>query len=141
MSTNMTTEVTTNMTLMELIDYLPTDILLNCANYIYLPPKSLLKEIEHYGKVNKAISYLNYYDIYTLIKIHYKLLKKWYYINAKDMISELDSEHEGIMTLVSSGSRNEIKKNTIYFIKKLIMILPSNIVNNIVMRYKYDHTL
>ena len=75
MATNMTTEVKTNMTLMELIDYLPTDILLNCANYIYLPPKSLLKEIEHYGKVNKAISYLNLYDIYTLIKIHYKLLK------------------------------------------------------------------
>jgi hypothetical protein len=126
MSTNITTEAISNMTLMELIDYLPTDILLNCANYIYLPPKSLLKEIEHYGKVNKAISYL---------------LKKWYYINAKDMISELDSDHEGIMTLVSSGSRNEIKRKTIYFIKKLIMILPSNIVNNIVMRYKYEYTL
>jgi hypothetical protein len=57
------------------------------------------------------------------------------------MISELDSDHEGIMTLVSSGSRNEIKRKTIYFIKKLIMILPSNIVNNIVMRYKYEYTL
>ena len=94
MSTNMTTDAISNMTLMELIDYLPTDILLNCANYIYLPPKSLLKEIEHYGKVNKAISYLNFYDIYTLIKIHYKLLKKLlisqnYSLKTKKLFSDI----------------------------------------------------
>lgn len=138
----MTSETISNMTLLDLIDYLPNDILLNCANYICLPPKSLLKEIQDYGKVSKAISYLNYYDIYTLIKIHYKLLKKWYYINAKNIISEFEGEHEGVITFVYSFSeKNEKKREIIYFIKKLIMILPSNIVNNIVMRYKYYHTL
>ena len=35
------------MSLIKLIDDLPFDILLKCANYIYLPPIKLLKEIKN----------------------------------------------------------------------------------------------
>jgi hypothetical protein len=131
-----------NNRLIDLIDNLPNDILLKCANYICLPPSSLLKEIEHYGNIKKSLKYLKLYDINTLYIIHYKLLKKWYYIYAKNMISEFEGEHEAVITLVSSYNlKNEMEKEIIYFIKKLMMIIPSNIVNNIVMRYKYNHTL
>ena len=47
------------MSLLQLIDDLPTDILLECAKYIYLPPNKLLQEINHYGKnIAKGMSHL-----------------------------------------------------------------------------------
>ena len=58
------------MSLLQLIDDLPTDILLECAKYIYLPPNKLLQEINHYGKVKVSIELLKTYRLNDLIKIH-----------------------------------------------------------------------
>ena len=48
------------MSLLKLIDDLPTDILFECAKYIYLPPNKLLQEIKHYGQVKVSIELLKY---------------------------------------------------------------------------------
>ena len=49
------------MSLLKLIDDLPTDILFECAKYIYLPPNKLLQEIKHYGQVKVSIELLKNY--------------------------------------------------------------------------------
>lgn len=129
------------MSLIEMIDDLPTDILLKCANYICLPPIKLLKEIEHYGELKYSIYLLNNYKINDLTAIHYEILRKWYDVNASSFISELEQEHESVCDIVFTYSNRECNKVIINFIRKLIMTLPSNISNNIIYKYKnrYDN--
>lgn len=124
------------MSLIKLIDDLPFDILLKCANYIYLPPIKLLKEIEHYGELKYSIYLLNNYKINDLIAIHYEILKEWYYIYANLFINELDGEHESVCDIVFSYPIKECNKVIINFIKKIIMKIPSNISNDIIYKYK-----
>lgn len=124
-----------------MIDDLPTDILLKCANYICLPPIKLLKEIEHYGRLKYSIYLLNNYKINDLTEIHFEILKEWYNIYANIFINELDGEHEAVCDIVFSYSKKNWNKEIIKFIIKLMMILPTNISNNIIYKYKnrYDN--
>ena len=39
----------------QMIDALPDDILRECAKYICIPPISLIREIEHYGKIIRML--------------------------------------------------------------------------------------
>jgi hypothetical protein len=123
------------MTNLNYIDNLPTDILLECAKYICLPPIKLLKEIEHYGELKYSIYLLNNYEINNLIKIHYELLNKWYNIYASLYINELNMEHESVCDIIFTYSKKERNKVLINFIKKIMMTLPSNISNNIIAKY------
>lgn len=129
------------MSFIEMIDNLPTDILLKCANYICLPPIKLLKEIEHYGELKYSIYLLNNYKINDLTAIHYELLNEWYYKYANLFIHELKEEHKTVCNIVYSYSSKKWNKVIINFIKKLIMTLPSDISNNIIYKYKnrYDN--
>jgi len=129
------------MSLIQMIDDLPTDILLKCANYICLPPIKLLKEIEHYGELKYSIYLLNNYKINDLTAIHYEILRKWYDVNASLFINELNQEHEAVCDIVFTYSNRECNKVIINFIRKLIMTLPSDISNNIIYKYKnrYDN--
>lgn len=124
------------MTNLNYIDDLPSDILLECANYIYLPPIKLLKEIEHYGELKYSIYLLNNYEINDLIKIHYEILEVWYKTYAQLFMHELDIEHESICDIVFTYSNKEWNKIIIKFIKKIMMkILPKS-SNNIIYKYK-----
>ena len=129
------------MTNLNYIDDLPSDILLECAKYIYLPPIKLLKEIEHYGELKYSIYLLNKYKINDLTEIHFKILKEWYNIFANIFINELEGEHEAVCDIVFSYSKKNRNKEIIKFIIKLMMILPTNISNNIVHKYKKNYEL
>jgi hypothetical protein len=119
------------------IDKLPTDILLECAKYICLPPKKLIKEIEHYGNVKKSLDLIKSYSLNNLIIIHYELLKSWYQINAKLFVNEFEAEHESICDFVFSYSKNDFNNVLISFIKKLVMELPANISNSTIQKKIY----
>ena len=112
------------MSLLQLIDDLPTDILLECAKYIYLPPNKLLQEINHYGEV----------------KVSIELLKSWYEIYAKVYLNDVEKEHEAVCDIVFSYEKNNFNRIINKFIKELIMILPSNMSNLIIQKqiYKYN---
>lgn len=129
------------MTNLNYIDDLPSDILLECAKYICLPPIKLLKEIEHYGELKYSIYLLNKYKINDLTEIHFKILKEWYNIFANIFINELEGEHEAVCDIVFSYSKKNRNKEIIKFIIKLMMILPTNISNNIVHKYKKNYEL
>jgi len=128
------------MSLLQLIDDLPTDILLECAKYIYLPPNKLLQEITHYGKVKVSIELLKTYRLNDLIKIHKELLKSWYEIYAKICLNDLESDHDAVCDIVFSYEKNDFNRIINKFIKDLIMILPSNISNLVIQKeiYKYN---
>tara|TARA_B100000795_G_scaffold269488_2_gene259020 strand:- start:4269 stop:4697 length:429 start_codon:yes stop_codon:yes gene_type:complete len=99
-------------------DNLPDDILDKCYSKIIYPQssyllcdiiknakfviiKKLIKCPEYYIKKSKMI----YYDECELSKIYYKLLYKWYELNAYNFINELDNDYEGILDLIMSGNR------------------------------------
>tara|TARA_B110000444_G_C18825610_1_gene590120 strand:- start:710 stop:1099 length:390 start_codon:yes stop_codon:yes gene_type:complete len=128
------------MSLLQLIDDLPTDILLECAKYIYLPPNKLLQEINHYGEVKVSIELLKTYRLNDLIKIHKELLKSWYEIYAKVYLNDVEKEHEAVCDIVFSYEKNNFNRIINKFIKELIMILPSNMSNLIIQKqiYKYN---
>lgn len=121
----------------QMIDALPDDILRECAKYICIPPVSLLKEIEHYGKIRKALFWAKQFKYKDLSDFHYKLLKIWYQEKACNLIDELDAEHEGVCDLVMSYDKDEQSKVFIEMIKKLLMdINPNNIEINITQKYE-----
>mgnify|MGYP006093230019 FL=1 len=125
------------MSLIELIDDLPSDILLECAKYIYLQPIKLLEEINHYGDVKYSIQLLKSYRINDLILIHRELLKSWYDIHAKSFLNEMNYEHDAVCDIVFSYYNNDCNIIINNFIKKLIMILPANISNLTIQKEKY----
>ena len=128
------------MSLLQLIDDLPTDILLECAKYIYLPPNKLLQEINHYGEVKVSIELLKTYRFNDLNKIHRELLKSWYEIYAKVYLNDVEKDHEAVCDIVFSYEKKDFNRIINKFIKELIMILPSNICNLIIQKeiYKYN---
>lgn len=128
---------TVMMSRSQMIDALPDDILRECAKYICIPPVSLLKEIEHYGKIRKALFWAKQFKYNDLSDFHYKLLKIWYQEKACNLIDELDAEHEGVCDLVMSYDKDEQCKVFIEMIKKLLMdINPNNIGINITQKYE-----
>lgn len=125
------------LTRSQMIDALPDDILRECAKYICIPPVSLLKEIEHYGKIRKTLFWAKQFKYNDLSDFHYKLLKIWYQEKASNLIDELDADHESVCDLVMSYNKNEQSKVFIEMIKKLLMdINPNNIGINITQKYE-----
>jgi len=125
------------MSLLKLIDDLPTDILFECAKYIYLPPNKLLQEIKHYGQVKVSIELLKNYRFNDLTKIHRELLKSWYEIYATVYLNEMETDHDAVCDIVFSYQKNDFNRIINTFIKELIMILPSNISNLIIQKKIY----
>ena len=78
----------------KLIDSLPEDIIMECAKYICIPPVSLLKEIEHFGKIKESYFWVKKFNLNDIITIHYILLGEWYNKYAPNMINERDGEHD-----------------------------------------------
>ena len=62
------------MKISKLIDSLPEDIIMECAKYICIPPVSLLKEIEHFGKIKESYFWVKKFNLNDIITIHYILL-------------------------------------------------------------------
>jgi len=120
----------------QMIDALPDDILRECAKYICIPPVSLLKEIEHYGKIRKTLFWAKQFKYNDLSDFHYKLLKIWYQEKASNYINELDAEHEGVCDLVMSYDKNEQNNIFIEIIKKLLMDINFNNIGNITQKYE-----
>ena len=104
----------------EMIDALPYDILRECAKYICIPPVSLIKEIQHYGKIKDYLNKFKNCKYNDLADIHYILLKEWYIKYAINMIDEIDGEQDGVCTLVMKKKKNEQNKIFIGFIKELL---------------------
>ena len=128
---------TVMMSRSQMIDALPDDILRECAKYICIPSVSLLKEIEHYGKIRKTLFWAKQFKYNDLSDFHYKLLKIWYQEKASNLIDELDAEHESVCDLVLSYDKDEHSKVFIEMIKKLLMdINPNNIGINITQKYE-----
>lgn len=126
----------TAMTRSQMIDALPDDILRECAKYICVPPVSLLKEIEHYGKIKDTLDSVKQFKYNDLSHIHYKLLKIWYQENASNFIDELDGEHEGVCDLVMSYESHKQNKLFIEMIRKILMKINPRCTENIVNNYK-----
>jgi hypothetical protein len=127
---------TVMMTRSQMIDALPDDILRECAKYICIPPISLLKEIEHYGKIRKTLFWAKQFKYNDLSDFHYKLLKIWYQEKASNLIDELEVEHEGVCDLVLSYEKKEQNNVFIEMIKKLLMDIDPNNIGNITHKYK-----
>jgi len=120
----------------QMIDALPDDILRECAKYICIPPVSLLKEIEHYGKIRKTLFWAKQFKYNDLSDFHYKLLKIWYQEKAGILIDEIEAEHEGVCDLVMSYEKNEQSKVFIEMIRKLLMDINPNNIENITQKYE-----
>jgi len=120
----------------QMIDALPDDILSECAKYICIPPVSLLKEIEHYGKIRKTLFWVKQFKYNDLSDFHYKLLKIWYQEKASYLIDELEAEHKSVCYLVMSYNKNEQCKVFIEMIKKLLMDINPNNTKNITHKYE-----
>lgn len=112
----------------EMIDALPYDILRECAKYICIPPVSLIKEIQHYGKIKDYLNKFKNCKYNDLADIHYILLKEWYIKYAINMIDEIDGEQDGVCTLVMSYEKNEQNKIFIGFIKELLFKIDPDII-------------
>jgi hypothetical protein len=120
----------------QMIDALPDDILRECAKYICIPSVSLLKEIEHYGKIRKTLFWAKQFKYNDLSDFHYKLLKIWYQEKAGILIDEIEAEHEGVCDLVMSYEKNEQSKVFIEMIRKLLMDINPNNIENITQKYE-----
>ena len=120
----------------QMIDALPDDILRECAKYICVPSVSLLKEIEHYGKIRKTLFWAKQFKYNDLSDFHYKLLKIWYQEKACNLIDELDAEHESVCDLIMSYDKDEQSKVFIEMIKKLLMDINPNNIENITHKYE-----
>ena len=117
------------MKISKLIDSLPEDIIMECAKYICIPPVSLLKEIEHFGKIKESYFWVKKFNLNYIITIHYILLGEWYNKYAPNMINERDGEHDSVCDLVMTYYINERRKILLTFINKLIFELDPDIVN------------
>ena len=117
------------MKISELIDSLPEDIITECAKYICIPSVSLLKEIEHFGKIKESYFWVKKFNLNDIITIHYILLGEWYNKYAPNMINERDGEHDSVCDLVMTYYINERRKILLTFINKLIFELDPDIVN------------
>ena len=113
----------------KLIDSLPEDIIMECAKYICIPSVSLLKEIEHFGKIKESYFWVKKFNLNDIITIHYILLGEWYNKYAPNMINERDEEHDSVCDLVMTYYINERRKILLIFINKLIFELDPDIVN------------
>tara|TARA_Y100000389_G_scaffold69611_1_gene66259 strand:- start:120 stop:542 length:423 start_codon:yes stop_codon:yes gene_type:complete len=120
----------------QMIDALPDDILIECAKYICIPPVSLLKEIEHYGKIRKTLFLAKQYKYNDLSDFHYELLKIWHQERNNIFIDELDAEQEGVCDLVMSYKKDEQNKVFIEMIKKLLMDINPDNIGNITKKYE-----
>lgn len=127
---------TVMMSRSQMIDALPDDILRECAKYICIPSVPLLKEIEHYGKIRKTLFWAKQFKYNDLSDFHYKLLKIWYQEKACNLIDELDAEHESVCDLVMSYDKDEQSKVFIEMIKKLLMDINPNNIENITQKYE-----
>ena len=117
------------MKISKLIDSLPEDIIMECAKYICIPQVSLLKEIEHFGKIKESYFWVKKFNLNDIITIHYILLGEWYNKYAPNMINERDGEHYSVCDLVMTYYINERRKILLTFINKLIFELDPDIVN------------
>ena len=117
------------MKISKLIDSLPEDIIMECAKYICIPPVSLLKEIEHFGKIKESYFWVKKFNLNDIITIHYILLGEWYNKYAPNMINERDGEHDSVCDLVMTYYINERRKILLTFINKLIFEFDPDIVN------------
>ena len=132
-------------------DNLPDDILDKCYSKIIYPQSSyLLCDIRKKAKyviIKKLITFpeyyikkgqMIYYEEFELSKIYYKLLYKWYELNANKFINEIDKDYEGILDIIMSGNRlscirRELWINEIYEISKKIPIdILINISNDMI---------
>lgn len=127
---------TVMMSRSQMIDALPDDILRECAKYICIPPVSLLKEIEHYGKIRKTLFWAKQFKYNDLSDFHYKLLKIWHKERNNIFIDELDAEQEGVCDLVMSYKENEQNNVFIEMIKKLLMDINPDNIGNITQKYE-----
>tara|TARA_Y100000389_G_scaffold67443_1_gene63743 strand:+ start:393 stop:752 length:360 start_codon:yes stop_codon:yes gene_type:complete len=118
-----------------MIDTLPDDILRECAKYICIPPISLIREIEHYGKIKDNLNKFKKAKYNDLVDIHYILLKEWYIKYAINMIDEIDGEHEGVCTLVMSYEKDEQSKIFIGIIKELLFKIDPDIIGEKAKKY------
>lgn len=113
----------------KLIDSLPEDIIMECAKYICIPSVSLLKEIEHFGKIKESYFWIKKFDLNDMITIHYILLGEWYKKKVPSMINDCESEQEAVCDLVMTYYVNERSKVLLSFIYKLMFELDPDIVN------------
>ena len=127
---------TVMMSRSQMIDALPDDILRECAKYICIPPVSLLKEIEHYGKIRKTLFWAKQLKYNDLSDFNYKLLKIWHKERNNIFIDELDAEQEGVCYLVMSYKENEQNNVFIEMIKKLLMDINPDNIGNITQKYE-----
>lgn len=126
---------TFTMSRSQMIDALPDDILRECAKYICIPPVSLIREIEHYGKIKYYLNKFKKCKYNDLTNIHYILLKEWYIKYAINMIDEIDGEQEGVCTLVMSYEEHEQNKIFIGFIKELLFKIDPDIIGEKAKKY------
>ena len=124
------------LTRSQMIDALPDDILRECAKYICIPPVSLLKEIEHYGKIRKILFWIKRFKYNDLSDVHYCILKIWYQEKAKYLMDEIDMDHGSVCDLVMSYKKNE--QNYVFYmmIKNLLMDIDPSSVENITQKYE-----
>lgn len=123
------------MKISQLIDSLPEDIIMECAKYICIPPVSLLREIEHFGKIKDSYFWIKKFNLNDIIIIHYILLGEWYIKKAPSMISDRESEHEAVCDFVMTYYANERSKVLLSFIYKLMFELEPDIVNQKIKKY------
>jgi hypothetical protein len=126
---------TFTMSRSQMIDALPDDILRECAKYICIPPVSLIREIEHYGKIKYYLNKFKKCKYNDLTNIHYILLKEWYIKYTINMIDEIDGEQEGVCTLVMSYEEHEQNKIFIGFIKELLFKIDPDIIGEKAKKY------
>ena len=119
----------------KLIDSLPEDIIMECAKYICIPSVSLLKEIEHFGKIKESYFWIKKFDLNDMITIHYILLGEWYKKKVPSMINDCESEQEAVCDLVMTYYVNERSKVLLSFIYKLMFELDPDIVNQKIKKY------
>ena len=113
----------------QLIDSLPEDIIMECAKYICIPPVSLLKEIEYFGKIKDSYFWIKKFNLNDIITIHYILLGELYNKYTPSMINEREGEHEAVCDLIMTYYAVERRKILLTFINKLIFELDPDIVN------------
>lgn len=119
----------------QLIDSLPEDIIMECAKYICIPPVSLLKEIEYFGKIKDSYFWIKKFNLNDIITIHYILLGEWYNKYTPSMINEREGEHEAVCDLIMTYYVNERRKILLDFINKLIFELDPDVVNQKIKKY------